>query len=366
MNWQRAVINCCLWSAAAWCCLTAAAIARADVSYSDSADEVRIASLWPTQPQQQRQTPHPAVVRVIAVDKDSMSLGSGTLVDASQDYGLIITNWHVVRDAVGPVEVVFADGFHSMARVVRTDKEWDLASLLIWKPPAVTPVLVSTVAPRPGEMLTIAGYGKGDYKMQSGPCTEYLSPAPGQPAEIVELAAAARHGDSGGPIFNNRGELAGVLFGEGGGHTDGSYGGRVQQFLQLTSLDLRMLPPSDNSKNSAIASAPNPLRQNGPTQGQAQLNGNLTTAQDGGDPLAWSHTPTPQVAQRIDPVRSSPLADTDAGRPLSLPADGQKSGRIDSPAPLRAFIWEDELKTFLAAFGVAAMSLHLLRWIAGR
>ena len=98
-------------------------------------------------------------------------------------------------------------------------------------------------------MLTIAGYGSGEYKMQSGPCAEYLAPAPGKPPEIVELAAAARHGDSGGPILNSRGELAGVLFGEGGGHTDGSYGGRVHQFLQLAAVDLRSLPQTDGSKN---------------------------------------------------------------------------------------------------------------------
>src|SRR5262249_54762893 len=118
------------------------------------------------------------------------------------------------------------DGFHSMASIVRTDREWDLAALLIWKPPGVQPVTISIAAPRPGDMLTIAGYGSGNYKMQSGPCTEYLAPAPGRPLEIVELAAAARHGDSGGPILNSRGELAGVLCGGWSGPTDWSYGWR--------------------------------------------------------------------------------------------------------------------------------------------
>ena len=42
----------------------------------------------------------------------------------------------------------------------------------------------------------------------------------------------AREGDSGGPIFNERGELAGVLFGSGGGATAGSYAGRVREFLK--------------------------------------------------------------------------------------------------------------------------------------
>ena len=48
---------------------------------------------------------------------------------------------------------------------------------------------------------------------------------------MVEVAVSARQGDSGGPIFNSRGELAGVLFGEGHGRTSGSYCGRVRWFL---------------------------------------------------------------------------------------------------------------------------------------
>ncbi len=230
--------------------LLSAASLRADVA-PQLREPIQLASLWSSSAPSAPQTPHPAVVRVIATDRNSMSLGSGTLVDANDDYGLVISNWHVVRDAVGPIEVVFPDGFHSMARVVRTDREWDLAALLIWKPP-VQPVPVTTAAPRPGETLTIAGYGHGDYKAQSGACTQYLSPAPGKPLEIVEVAAAARHGDSGGPMFNSRGELAGVLFGEGGGRTDGSYGGRVHKFLELAANDLRSLP-SSGGKDSAIA-----------------------------------------------------------------------------------------------------------------
>jgi hypothetical protein len=48
---------------------------------------------------------------------------------------------------------------------------------------------------------------------------------------MVEVSAQARQGDSGGPILNERGELAGVLFGAGFGTTSGSYAGRVKQFL---------------------------------------------------------------------------------------------------------------------------------------
>ena len=45
------------------------------------------------------QKPHPAVVRIIAPEEGGTSFGSGTLVDVHGDYGLVLTNWHVVADA---------------------------------------------------------------------------------------------------------------------------------------------------------------------------------------------------------------------------------------------------------------------------
>ena len=47
---------------------------------------------------------------------------------------LVLTNWHVVSDAKGTIEVVFPDGFRSAAKVISTDRTWDLAALAIWKP----------------------------------------------------------------------------------------------------------------------------------------------------------------------------------------------------------------------------------------
>jgi len=113
---------------------------------------------------------------------------------------------------------------------VKTDKDWDLAALSIYRP-RVTPLPITATAPQPGEPLTIGGYGSGDWRMTSGRCTQYLAPGVEFPHEMVELAAEARQGDSGGPILNDRGELAGVLFGSGPGYTSGSYGGRVLKFL---------------------------------------------------------------------------------------------------------------------------------------
>jgi hypothetical protein len=176
------------------------------------------------------QTPHPAVVRIVAAEKAGASLGSGVLVDANREQAIVLTNWHVVRDSRSAVLVQFPDGFQTAGTVVRWDEAWDLAALVIWKPPA-TPVPLAANPPSPGDLLTIAGYGRGPYRAQTGRCTEYLSPGTGYPKEFVELAAGARQGDSGGPILNDRGELAGVLFGQNNGHTIGSCSTRLRTFL---------------------------------------------------------------------------------------------------------------------------------------
>ena len=200
-------------------------------------------------------TPHPSVARITVIEKDGISYGSGTLVDSRGQFGLVVTNWHVIRDAAGHITVEFPDGFKSAAQVAKTDKDWDLAALSISRPNA-TPVPVSAAAPQPGEPLTIAGYGSGDYRMASGQCTQYLAPGIDLPYEMVELSAEARQGDSGGPIFNQKGELAGVLFGSGPGYTSGSYGGRVLRFL--TSVVPGGVPGGDGTPpvDSIAANAP--------------------------------------------------------------------------------------------------------------
>jgi hypothetical protein len=229
------------------------------------------------------------VVRVIAAEPGGASLGSGTLVDVNDQHGLVITNWHVVRDAPANVIVLFPDGFQSLGQVLRMDSNWDLAAILINRP-KVAPVRVARDAPQIGESLTIAGYGSGNYRAVTGPCTQYLAPGLRQPHELIELAARARQGDSGGPILNSRGELAGVLFGEGAGRTTGAYCGRVHRFLAAAVEHLH------SQGNSALASTP--ARS---ATGQTAANGALPPVGAGGAVDYFTAERTP--ADRSDTAR---------------------------------------------------------------
>lgn len=176
------------------------------------------------------QPPHPAVVRIIAPENGGTSMGSGVLVDINASQGLVLTNWHVIRGASAAVLVQFPDGFQSAGTVIRHDEPWDLAAVAIWRP-RVVPIPIAPTPPAIGEPLSIAGYGKGPFRSEAGPCTQYLAPGTGYPLEFVELQATARRGDSGGPILNARGELAGILFGQAQGRTIGACSTRVRTFL---------------------------------------------------------------------------------------------------------------------------------------
>jgi hypothetical protein len=162
--------------------------------------------------------------------------------------------------------------------------------------------------------------------------------------------------------------LAGVLFGEGGGRTDGSYGGRVNQFLQLASKDLRGLPLNSDPRGSAANIAKNSNSPPSGTQRQsatiAQLEGGIRGSAAENPP--WELAPATSLSDGLS--QSGPQASANrTGRPLALATEATaQPSKSPSflPRTLR-FAWADELKTFLAAFGVAAILLKLMRRMAG-
>ncbi len=323
---------------------------------------------------QPRQRIHPAVVRIIATENSgASSAGSGTLIGVSGSRGLVVTNWHVVRDATGPIMVIFPDRFTSTAEVLRTDRDWDLAALSINRPNA-RPVTLATVAPRPGELLAIAGYGTGQYRAAVGRCTQYVSPASlwkKLPFEIVELSTPARQGDSGGPIFNRQGELAGVLFGSGGGNTMGSYCGRVRWFLEPVLADFQQLPrrempQAEMPQREVIAQRPRQPRQQlqrpqspvrrpyRPPNARAELPVPEEPIAAIGQQPSWrpSHDAREELLPRLDPAES-PGSERHGVPTVDVPSAPDSS----VPCPARS----ESIKTILALIGIVALLYHGLR-----
>ena len=304
-----------------------------------------------------QQVAHPAVVRVIASERGGTSYGSGTLVGVSQSHGLVVTNWHVVRDARGPIMVVFPDGFQSAAAVMKVDRDWDLAALAIWRPNA-RPVALATAAPRPGETLTIAGYGPGWFRAASGNCTQYVAPGSNMPFEMVELTADARNGDSGGPILNRRGELAGVLFGAGLGRTTGSYCGRVRWFLASVRDDFNRLQPAPS-----VPFEPEMIARHGrPDPSQLAPSRLEQSQQHIGAPITAIHARPATPISTDKPAAGEPFDQFSHPVPEEImavdsPASGDPAAMLATTAPTRA----EQIKTILAAIGILAVLFHGLR-----
>ena len=343
---------------------------------------------WPLSiaPAPSVEAPHPAIVRIAAPNRDSLSLGSGSLVAINEKHALVLTNWHVINEAAGVVRVIFADGFQSGAVVLAADKDWDLAALVIWKPRA-QPLAVSRQIPQPGDPLTIAGYGSGSFRTASGRCTQYLSPGTNFPNEIIELSAAARQGDSGGPILNSRGQIAGVLFGTAGGLTSGSHCGRVSQFL--ASVEPRFRNPSPENAAAAAAStksqdalaakptapvSPAPAPSPSVTPGanddglapRSGTSGDLASTTIGGVKPRESLDAVPNRPASALPYDPLPPLPSSSTVPATVPAPANEL----APPTADSSGWNDlvghtifeQFKTLMAAVGTLAVLSQILRF----
>jgi serine protease Do len=176
--------------------------------------------------------PRPAVCRIECGSGPSRDCGSGVLVEAHGGVPVVLTAWHVVRGHRDAIVVRWPDGTSGPARVVASSDPWDLA-VLATEAPAASPVRLAARPPAVGDRLTLAGYGPTPfvYREAAGEVTQFVGPTGRHPMHMLEVRAAARQGDSGGPIFNARGEVVAVLWGSTKGLTAGSHVTEIRTLL---------------------------------------------------------------------------------------------------------------------------------------
>lgn len=143
------------------------------------------------------------------------SVGTGVVI---LDNGTILTNLHVVWGAKR-IRVRFADGTESLADIVGTQPENDLAVLRPQKVPddlhAAT--MRSTGDLRPGDEVIAVGHPFGigpsvSAGVVSGLKREFRSPE-GQRelSNLIQFDAAANPGNSGGPLVTMDGHVVGIV-----------------------------------------------------------------------------------------------------------------------------------------------------------
>jgi len=134
--------------------------------------------------------------------------GSGFLIDAK---GYLVTNYHVIEGAKY-VAVQNNQGKELNVAIVHIDQKKDLAILKITDTAYKASTIPYTIRRNPGdiaESIYTLGYPKNDIVYGQG----YLAARTGKDGDTLtcQITVAANPGNSGGPVFNNKGEVIGVI-----------------------------------------------------------------------------------------------------------------------------------------------------------
>jgi serine protease Do len=137
------------------------------------------------------------------------AVGSGFVIDAS---GKIVTNWHVVSDAF-EIIVTFSDGTRLPAQVVGA---WRVIDLALLKVDAGHPLHAvhwgDSSSLQIGDPVLAMGNAFGVGLSVSGGIVSALNRNIEDSVvdNLIQTDAAINHGNSGGPLFNLKGEVVGV------------------------------------------------------------------------------------------------------------------------------------------------------------
>ena len=148
------------------------------------------------------------------------SLGSGFVVDAAK--GLIVTNNHVVKDA-DEVRVTFQDDTTLPAKIVGKDEKMDLAVLKVETTKKLSDVKFGDSDHlRVGDWVLAIGnpFGLGGTVTAGIVSAQQRNINAGPYDDFIQTDASINRGNSGGPMFNLKGEVIGIntaIFSPSGG-----------------------------------------------------------------------------------------------------------------------------------------------------
>lgn len=145
--------------------------------------------------------------------------------------GLFLTAAHVMRGEAPVATVTFPDGRSFSTRLVANDPQYDQALLeSADKPDGGVPIAEGNATR--GVRLFLGGYSQGPALFWPSTMRGVCSPVGGPSADWITTSGQSIPGDSGGPIFDERGCIIGNLWGGSNGETTGVNCGRTQRFLQ--------------------------------------------------------------------------------------------------------------------------------------
>ena len=191
-----------------------------------------------------RQATHPAVCTVSIGPGDPAPCTGGLVwVGDGEDQALVVTISHSGVADADSMLIDFPDGQSFTGHVATSNRADDLTLVRIPAPRGIKPIAIAAQHARPDDAAHWIGYGGRQWRRLDGRVVGYAAVGPATPKGTrlrdVDGAAhtslvvdvAARPGDSGSPILNQRGELIAVVSSYGHGETLGAYSNRVRVLL---------------------------------------------------------------------------------------------------------------------------------------
>jgi serine protease Do len=137
------------------------------------------------------------------------ALGSGFIIDSQ---GHVVTNNHVIEEA-DEIDVVLSDGTVLSAKLVGRDEETDLALLKVDNKVVLVPaVFGNSDTAQVGEWVVAIGnpFGLGGTVTAGIISARNRDISAGSFDDFIQTDAAINRGNSGGPLFNLKGEVIGI------------------------------------------------------------------------------------------------------------------------------------------------------------
>jgi len=169
-----------------------------------------------------------SVLRIItSYSNGDMASGSGFVVAGDKTKAYIITNWHVaVKDDPAYISVILNAEAEINASVEASDESRDLAVLKVAMPLGMDPLKLNRESAGKGDGIYAIGFpGGADYlsddlalNQEDTTITDGIVSAirkatlseNGAQRELLQISAAINHGNSGGPVLNEKGNVVGV------------------------------------------------------------------------------------------------------------------------------------------------------------
>ena len=167
-----------------------------------------------------------SVVRILSKYTNGSSTGSGFVIKNEPGEVLVVTNDHVVDGDPYSISIWVGEDEMVAAEIVFTTSEKDLCVLRVKDELDMKPLKLSREEPQQGSAIYAVGFpGVGDilsdtaaHTSEEATITDGIISAirnftieqGGAPVKLLQVNAAINSGNSGGPLFNAKGEVIGI------------------------------------------------------------------------------------------------------------------------------------------------------------